>query len=68
MANKKRKPDEQIPSWYPLQLRHTRATEVRKSYWLDGAQAALGHKNCDVTQVYAEKNLAVAVRIAKETG
>jgi len=68
MANKKRKPDEKIPKWYPLQLRHTRATEVRKSYGLDGAQAALGHKNADVTQVYAEKNLAVAVRIAKETG
>jgi integrase len=68
MANKKRKPDEKIPKWYPLQLRHTRATEVRKSYGLDGAQAALGHKNADVTQVYAEKNLQVAVRIAKETG
>ncbi len=68
MANKKRKPDEQIPNWYPLQLRHTRATEVRKSYGLDGAQAALGHKNADVTQVYAEKSLEVAVRIAKETG
>jgi len=70
MANKKRKPEEQIPKWYPLQLqlRHTRATEVRKSYGLDGAQAALGHKNADVTQVCAEKNLQVAVRIAKETG
>jgi integrase len=69
MANKKREPDEPvIPNWYPLQLRHTRATEVRKAYGLDGAQAALGHKNADVTQVYAEKNLQVAVRIAKETG
>jgi integrase len=68
MANKNRKPDEQIPNWYPLQLRHTRATEVRKSYGLDGAQAALGHKNADVTQVYAEKNLQAAVRIARETG
>lgn len=68
MANKELKPHEQIPKWYPLQLRHTRATEVRKSYGLDGAQAALGHKNADVTQVYAEKNLQVAVRIAKETG
>lgn len=57
-----------IPKWYPLQLRHTRATEVRRQYGLDGAQSALGHKNADITQVYAEKNLELAVRIARETG
>jgi len=69
MANKKKKPDAaKIPKWYPLQLRHTRATEVRKRYGLDGAQSALGHKNADVTQVYAEKNLELAIRIAEETG
>ena len=68
-ANRKRKEDEpKIPAWYPLQLRHTRATEVRRKYGLDGAQSALGHKNADVTQVYAERNLELAVRIAKETG
>jgi integrase len=69
IANKKRKENEpEIPAWFPLQLRHTRATEVRRGYGLDGAQSALGHKNADVTQVYAEKNLELAVRIAKETG
>lgn len=68
-ANRKRREDEdKIPAWYPLQLRHTRATEVRRKYGLDGAQSALGHKNADVTQVYAERNLELAVRIAKETG
>jgi integrase len=68
-ANKNRKQDEpQIPDWCPLQIRHTRATEVRKRYGLDGAQSALGHKNADVTQVYAEKNLELAVKIARETG
>jgi integrase len=69
MANKERKENEpKIPAWFPLQLRHTRATEVRRRYGLDGAQSALGHKNADVTQVYAEKNLELAMRIAKETG
>lgn len=68
-ANKKKMPDEEkIPKWFPLQIRHSRATEVRKSYGLDGAQSALGHKSADVTQVYAEKNFELAVRIAKETG
>ena len=68
-ANKRRKENEpEIPVWFPLQLRHTRATEVRRQYGLDGAQSALGHKNANVTEVYAEKNLELAVRIAKETG
>lgn len=68
-ANRKRGEEEaKIPKWYPLQLRHTRATEVRRRYGLDGAQSALGHKNADVTQVYAERNLALATRIAEETG
>ena len=63
LANKKRKEDEpEIPAWFPLQLRHTRATEVRRRYGLDGAQSALGHKHVDVTQIYAEKNLELAVR------
>lgn len=71
-ANKERKKEgsssPQIPKWFPLQLRHTRATEVRRHYGLDGAQSALGHKNADVTQVYAEKNLELAIKIAQEMG
>jgi integrase len=56
-ANKNRKDGEgEIPAWYPLQLRHTRATEVRRQFGLEGAQSALGHKSADVTQIYAEKN------------
>ena len=48
MANKKREPDEKIPDWYPLQLRHTRANEVRNSYGLDGAQAALRSRSREI--------------------
>ena len=58
----------QIPHWFPLQLRHTRATEIRRDYGLDAAQVALGHARADVTEIYAEKNLEMAVRIARETG
>lgn len=69
MANKKRKQNEpEIPAWFPLQLRHSKATEVRRHFGLDAAQSVLGHKNADVTQIYAEKNLQLAVQIAKETG
>jgi len=57
-----------IPHWFPLQLRHSRATEVRRSFGLEGAQVALGHVNASVTEVYAEKNLELAVKIARRTG
>jgi len=58
----------QIPHWCPLQLRHSRATEVRKQYGIEAAQVVLGHARADVTQVYAERNFDAAIRIARETG
>jgi integrase len=57
-----------VPHWHPNQLRHLHATEVRKRYGLEGAQVALGHSKADVTQVYAERDLALAERIAREVG
>lgn len=35
---------------------------------LEGAQVLLGHARADVTQVYAEKNLALAVKLTGEVG
>ena len=57
-----------IPAWYPLQLRHSRATEIRKDYGIEAAQVSLGHSHADVTQVYAERNLGLAIEIAQKTG
>ncbi len=57
-----------IPEWYPLQLRHSRATQIRKKYGIEAAQVALGHTRADVTQIYAERNLEAAVQIAREIG
>jgi len=57
-----------IPAWYPLQLRHSRATEVRKGFGLEAAQVALGHAHAAVTEMYAERNLALAAEIAQKTG
>lgn len=52
--------------WTPHQLRHTAGTELRRAFGVETAQVTLGHKNIDVTEVYAEKNLdAVARAIAK---
>ena len=65
---KARKSGVEIPHWHPNQLRHNRGTEVRKVYGVEAAQVILGHARADVTQVYAEKNQELAMRIAKETG
>ncbi len=58
----------EIPHWHANQLRHTRGTEVRKTDGLEAAQCVLGHRRADVTEVYAERNLGLAVRLAKESG
>ena len=57
-----------VPHWHPNQLRHTLATEIRRLYGVEGAQVVLGHARADVTQVYAERNFALAARIAREVG
>jgi integrase len=54
--------------WSPLQLRHTRGTEVRSRYGLEGAQCHLGHSKADITEVYAQRDSALAQRIAAEIG
>jgi integrase len=57
-----------VPHCHPNQIRHTHATEVRRRLGLEAAQAALGHARADVTQVYAERDLALASRVANEMG
>jgi integrase len=57
-----------VPHWHPNQLRHTLATEVRRVYGIEAAQVLLGHAKADVTQVYAERNFALAARVAGEIG
>ena len=54
--------------WHPNQLRHTAATEVRRRFGLEAAQVLLGHSKADVTQMYAERDDALAERVAREVG
>jgi len=65
---KARKSEIEIPHWHPHQLRHSRGTEVRNAYGIEAAQVVLGHARADVTEVYAEKNLQLAVDIARMAG
>ena len=57
-----------LPHWHPNQLRHSKATEIRRQFGLEAAQVILGHARADVTEVYAERDSALAVEVAKRIG
>jgi integrase len=54
--------------WSPNQLRHAAATEIRSKYGLEAAQVILGHSQANVTQVYAERDLAKGLEVARQIG
>ena len=51
----------------PHQLRHTRATELRKQFGLDVARAILGHTTPNTTEIYAEPRRPQASAVMGET-
>ncbi|HEX3150153.1 MAG TPA: site-specific integrase [Gemmataceae bacterium] len=57
-----------VDAWHPNQLRHSRATEVRRTHGLEAAQCALGHTKANTTEIYALRDHDLAVRVALETG
>ena len=54
--------------WFPYQLRHSTATQVRKQHGLEAAQVILGHAHAKVSEIYAKKNEALAAKVAGEMG
>ncbi len=57
-----------VEPWTPHQLRHARATELRREAGLSAAQVTLGHANISMTQHYAEANESLALDIARKLG
>jgi integrase len=57
-----------VPRWSPHRLRHAAATEIRRRYGIEAAQVVLGHSRANVTEVYAERDLALAAKVAIEIG
>src|SRR5262249_3405252 len=45
-----------IPVWHPNQLRHSRLTEIRRTYGLEASKVCGGHREVSVTQHYAEQD------------
>ncbi len=57
-----------LPHWHANQLRHSKATEVRRQFGLEAAQVSLGHAKADITQTYAERDARLAIEVAKKIG
>jgi len=57
-----------IPHWSPHQLRHTSLTKARKEFGLEASSTFGGHKKMNVTEIYAEKNMALADKVALKLG
>lgn len=57
-----------VEQWAPNRLRHATATEIRAKFGLEASQTVLGHASADVTQIYAERDLAKAAKIIREVG
>ena len=57
-----------IEKWSPNRLRHTSATLIRKEFGIEAAQVICGHENAAVTQVYAERDLELAKKVARKLG
>jgi integrase len=57
-----------VPHFHPSQLRHTKATEIRREAGLDAARAVLGHRTPVVTEVYAEMDMAKAAEVMAKIG
>jgi len=57
-----------VPHFHPHQIRHTHATVVRRRFGLEAPQVTLGHSQAQVTEVYAERDLGLALKVASEIG
>lgn len=54
--------------FHPHQIRHTAATELRRKHGLEAAQVLLGHRQLSATQIYAERDVEAAQKIATAEG
>jgi integrase len=57
-----------VPHWHPNQLRHAKATELRREAGLDAARVVLGHRSPQVTEVYAELDVNKAAEVMGRLG
>jgi integrase len=59
---------DQVPHWHPHQLRHLRASELKREAGLDVARAVLGHRSPVISEHYAGLDVAKAAEIMERIG
>lgn len=57
-----------VPEFNPHQLRHALGTRIRKQFGVEASQVALGHASMTATQIYAERDMELAMKVAREMG
>jgi hypothetical protein len=57
-----------VPHWHPHQLRHSAATEIRKTFGIEVARIVLGHRSLNVTEIYAEADNRLALEAIEQVG
>ena len=57
-----------VAKWTPGQLRHNAGARIRSKHGLEAARLILGHQSMATTEIYAEKDMAKAIRIMEELG
>jgi integrase len=60
--------DRLVPTFVPLQLRHTAATRIRKTYGIELARIILGHSTAFTTEIYAEADRGKAITVMGKIG
>jgi integrase len=59
---------ELVPRWFPHQLRHNAATNLRREHGIEVARIILGHRSAAITEVYAEVDHARALNVMARIG
>ena len=54
--------------WSPNQLRHTMGTMTRAAFGIEAVAASLGHSRTDTREIYAERDLKLAMEVARQLG
>lgn len=57
-----------VPAWSPNQLRHNAASELRRQYGIEVTRAVLGHSCLSTSEIYAEADQSVVIKIMREIG
>jgi integrase len=58
----------EVPVFTPNQLRHSLATRLRREFGLEATGAVLGHSDLSTSQIYAQKDAALASKVMGKIG